>query len=163
MLDQHFEDKTAVSVSDVTDDIEYRRFAEESAKGIRLIPNHTGSLEADYGDFVKWLRAEQPTFSVDYPKDATKIILHGADTWLPLILLAGDTSMQVFLNMLASYLYDRAKGRLRTDKQRIHFSVMYQNKPEGVLKKFEFSGDADALTKAVKRFDLNNFFDDAEV
>ena len=68
--------------------------------------------------------------------------------------------MQVFLNMVASYLYDKSKGNLSSDRPIVHLAVMYQNKRDGVTKKFEFSGDSESLSKAVKRFDLDNFFDE---
>ncbi len=118
-------------------------------------------MEADVSDFVKWLRKDHPDLSVIYPERTTKLVLHGADVWLPLVFVAGDTAVQVFLNMLASYLYDKAKGALRNDNPKVHVSVMYQNKREGITKKFDFTGDAEALGKAVKRFDLNNFFDES--
>lgn len=76
-------------------------------------------------------------------------------------MLAADTSVQLFLNMAASYLYDQAKGLLKNEKARINLSVIYQDEPAGITKKFEFSGDGEALSKVIKRFDLNKFLDES--
>jgi hypothetical protein len=62
--------------------------------------------------------------------------------------------------MAASYLYDKAKGALKNEQPRLHMRAIYEDKQSGKTKKFEFSGDADALAKAIKKFDLNNFFDE---
>lgn len=141
-------------------------FSDLSISGIRFIAEEQyggspASLKADSGDFAKWIRQQDPNLEVHVPQGTPKIALHGADIWLPLIQLAGDTSMQIFLNMAASYLYDRSKGALKNDAPRIHMSVIYQDKAQGKMKKFEFSGDHDALAKAIKRFDLDNFFRDS--
>ncbi len=94
------------------------------------------------------------------PTASPKISLHNAHVWLPLIYLASDTSMQVFLNLASSYVHDKLKGKLPSDFPKVHLSVMYQNKRDGTTKRFEFSGDSDSLSKAIKRFDLDNFFDE---
>jgi len=146
------------------EDAAFDEFLGSTNSGVRLVAepfgDSTSSLKADAGDFAKWMRSERPELSVSLPESTPKIVLHGADVWLPLIYLAGDTSMQVFLNMAASYLYDKAKGALKSDKPRVHMSVMYQDKRLGRTKKFEFSGDQEALARAIKRFDLDNFFND---
>jgi hypothetical protein len=117
-------------------------------------------LKADGVDFAKWIKQTRPDFPITLPTSASKVALHSADVWLPLIYLAGDTSISVFLNMVSSYLYDKIKGKLLSDHPKVHMSVMYQNKRDGTTKRFEFSGDSDSLSKAVKRFDLNNYFDE---
>lgn len=156
--------KPVLAVQPVEDDSDYREFADSTRVGLRFIPEQYGGspacLKADFGDFAKWIRLQQPDLPISIPEGTPKIALHGADIWLPLMQLAADTSMQVFLNMTASYLYDKAKGALKTDSPRIHMSVIYQDKRQGTTKKFEFTGDYEALTKAIKRFDLDNFFRD---
>jgi hypothetical protein len=132
--------------------------------GVSFIPEpyggSTASLKADSGDFAKWLKSQHPELPITIPASVPKVVLHGADVWLPLVYLAGDTSVQIFLNMVASYLYDKAKGGLKTERTRVHMSVIYRDKREGKSKRFEFSGDQESLAKAIKRFDLDNFFSD---
>lgn len=158
--------KPVLAVHPFEPDAECQDFADSTPAGLRFIAEaqyggSPASLKADFGDFAKWIRLQQPDLVIQIPERTPKIALHGADVWLPLIQLAADTSIQVFLNMAASYLYDRAKGALKTDTQRVHMSVIYQDKREGKTKKFEFSGDTEALAKAIKRFDLDNFFRDS--
>jgi hypothetical protein len=154
------------SVTDVVDDTGHRQFLATCSTGIAFVPEPIGDqdvlgLKADYGDFSKWLAAEHPRLVVTVPPDTSKIILHNADIWLPLVYLAADTSIQVFLNMVASYLYERAKGALKNEQPgRVHLSAEYQDWRAGKTKRLEFSGDSDALAKVIKRFDLKNFFDE---
>lgn len=146
-------------------DPDCQAFSESTRTGLRFVAEaqdgrSPASLKADFGDFAKWIRRQNSDLDIQIPEGTPKIALHGADIYLPLIQLAADTSMQIFLNMTASYLYDRAKGAIKTDTPRVHMSVIYQDKKQGKTKKFEFSGDQEALSKAIKRFDLDNFFSD---
>lgn len=153
-----------LAVYTVENNATYLEYLASTKDGIKLVPEPYGdtplSLKADGVDFAKWIKETRPGFPISLPNSTPKIALHSADVWLPLIHLASDTSMSVFLNMVSSYLYDKAKGKLLTDHPKVHMSVMYQNKREGVTKKFEFSGDSASLGKAIKRFDLDNFFDE---
>lgn len=163
MVDLRF--KPVAAVRDVDNDSDFRSFISAGAKGIRFVPEplgHQGAigLQSDFGDFAKWLAQRHPEVPATVAADAPRVVLRNSNVWLPLIHLAADTSVQIFLNMAASYLYDRAKGALKHETPKINLSIVYLDKSAGKTKRFEFSGDAEALHKAVKRFDLNNFFDD---
>lgn len=153
-----------LSVHTVENDTAYLEYLKSTQSGIGLIPEPYGeaplSLKSDGIDFAKWVKQTNPELSISLPTSSPKVSLHSSDVWLPLIYLAGETSMSIFLGMISSYLYDKAKGKLLSDKPKIHLSVMYQNKKDGVTKRFDFSGDSDSLSKATKRFDLDNFFDE---
>jgi hypothetical protein len=155
--------KPVLNIQVVEDDIDYREFAKANQVGLRFIPTFPSdgphpTLNAGFGDFAKWIKHNYTAFPLSIPKDTHKIVLHGADIWLPLIQLASDTSMQIFLSMVSSYLYDKAKGAIKTETNLIHMSVIYEDKKQKMIKKFEFSGDREALTKVMDRFDLDNFF-----
>jgi hypothetical protein len=157
--------KSTLSVANIDGEMDYSSFVSMNERGLRFVAERAradipAGLKSDFGDFAKWIQEKHIDFPVYVPDKAPRIMLRSADVWLPLAYLAGDTSVQLFLNMAASYLYDRAKGSLKTDQPRIHMSAIYQDKSTGKTKKFEFEGDAEALSKAIKRFDLNNFFDD---
>lgn len=161
----HLEFHPSATVKSIEDDADFLAFLTNESHGLAFVPepqSHGGvpGLNSDFGDFAKWARETSPNFQVSAPKNVPKIILRNSDIWLPLAYLAGDTSVQIFLNMVASYLYDRAKGSLKNERPRVHLSVMYQDKTAGKTKRFDFSGDSDALGKAIKRFDLNEFFND---
>ena len=160
----HLKFTPSLTVSTLEDDAEYKAFLLEG-QGLRFVPEPYRpesplSLVSDFGDFAKWVRQHNPSLPISIPTATPKLLLRNADVWLPLVYLAGDTSLQVFLNMAASYLYDKSKGSLKSEQPRVHMRAVYQDKQSGKTKKFEFSGDADSLAKAIKKFDLNNFFDE---
>jgi hypothetical protein len=163
-MKNHDQPDVELAVHTVEDNTKYLEYLASTNDGIELVPEPYGDtplgLKADGVDFAKWIKQNRPEFPISLPKSTPKIALHSADVWLPLIHLASDTSMSVFLNMVSNYLYDKVKGKLLSDHPKVHLSVMYQNKQDGVTKKFEFSGDGNSLGKAIKRFDLDNFFDE---
>lgn len=74
--------------------------------------------------------------------------------------LSSDVSVQFYLNLVANYVYDKLKGALKGEKIRVRFSAVYEEPKTGVIKRFDFEGDEQALAKTIKRFDLNRFLDD---
>lgn len=155
------EPKDIAEVVDVADEAAYRQFA-ASNTGLALIPEEYGEkkevlLQSDGGDFTKWLRAAHPHVSVVVQGQAPKLALRSGDYWLPLVFLASDIALPVYLNIVASYLYEKMKGALKGDSTRVHLSVVYEDKESGKVKRFNFEGDTEALQKAVKKLDLNKF------
>lgn len=160
-MDQ-IESHLSLSVVHVAADEEFRSFL-SAGKGLALVPeplsNEEGeALKADSGDFRKWMIQQHPDVPVNFPQSARKVVLRGGDIWLPLVFLASDVSVQVFLGLVANYLYDRTRGMLKTDRPRIHFSAVYEEHPGGYTKRLEFSGSPEDLSKVMRRFDANNFF-----
>lgn len=159
----HFINSHKFTLDALSDSEDYRAFLSENPKGLRLIAeshNHTdtASLASDSGDFAKWLRTHEPTVPISLTEGYPKLVLHGAEIWLPLAYLASDTSFQVFLNMVANYLYDRSKGLLKHESHIIHFSAVHMNQETGEIKKLDFSGNSQDLAKITKKFDANAFF-----
>lgn len=59
---------------------------------------------------------------------------------------------------LGNYLYDRLKGVLRGKPARVHLTAIYRDRGDGVVKQFNYSGDAEMLQKLIsKPLDLNKF------
>ena len=54
-------------------------------------------------------------------------------------------SLQIFLGLVTSYLYDKIKGAFYRDPPRVRLRVVYKDKQAGVVKRFEFEGDAETL------------------
>ncbi|MCR1770876.1 hypothetical protein [Burkholderia glumae] len=164
MLKNQIESSDELSVHTVTDDATYLEYFSSGQGGIGLVPEPYGNtslgLKADGADFAKWLKQQRPELPISLPISSPRITLHSVDVWLPLIYLSSDVAMPVLLNLVSNYLYDKLKGKLPQDRPKVHLSVMYQNKRDGTTKRFEFSGDDDSLSKAIKRFDLDNFFDE---
>lgn len=160
------ETKEVIEVLTV-DDPEFERFIETNPNGLAIVPARWRDypepvLPPNSGDFAKWLRAKNPSVSVQVIKTDKRLLLHSGDYLLPLVFLASDVSVQVYLNMVASFLYDKLKGALKGEPPpRVHLSAEYIETPDGcVIKRFNFDGDMDALDRAIKRFDANKFLDD---
>lgn len=155
------------SIAEVAEDGSFQEFKAACPSGIAFVPEPidrqrtTKGLKSDYGDFMKWLRTAHPGLPIALPPDCPKIMLRSAEVWLPLVFLASDTSVQVFLGMVGNYLYDRAKGALKGEVPRVHLSLVYEDHRAGKAKRFDFAGDASELQKVIRRFDARNFFTDA--
>jgi hypothetical protein len=160
------EPKEVIEVLTV-DDPEFARFIETNPSGLAIVPDRWRDypepvLPPNAGDFAKWLRAKNPSVSVQVVRTDKPLLLHSGDYWLPLVFLASDVSVQVYLNMVASFLYDKLKGALKGEPPpRVHLSAEYIETPDGtVIKRFNFDGDMDALDRAKKLFDANKFLND---
>ena len=150
--------KDVTELSVVKSDEAFRTFIQASPSGIALVPEAYGDkaipvCKVDGGDFVKWLGFTHPEIKVSVPEAPERLILRSSDHWLPLVWLASDVVLPVYLNLVASYLYDRMKGALKSDKHRISFSAEFEDKASGTVKRFDFSGDAESLQKAIKSLD----------
>jgi hypothetical protein len=151
-----------VTVEDATD---FQSYLGTNPSGLLMVSEPWGDqpepvLPQDAGDFVKWLKINAPSIPVEVRKTDRRLLLQSGDYWLPVAFLASDVSVQIYLNMVASFLYDKLKGALKGEKARVHLSAVYEDKANKVVKRFDFEGDAEALQKAIKRFDLNKFLDD---
>src|SRR4029450_9456954 len=97
-----------------------------------------------------------PSLPVEVPPSEHRLVLRSGDYWLPLAFLASDVALPVYLNLVASYIYEKMKGVLKGDRARVRFSAVYEDR--GVLKRFDFDGDQDALKTAIKKLDPNEFY-----
>lgn len=149
----------------IEDDSAFRAFSAKYPTGLEMVAEQYGegkqfAVKSDAGDFVKWLRANSPDLKVVLDSKAPKLVLRSGDIWLPLTFLASDIAFPVYLNLVASYLYERMKGALKGEPTRVHLCAEFEDKANGKIKRFTFDGDAEALQKAIKRFDVNKFLDE---
>jgi hypothetical protein len=149
----------------VAEDHEFRAYQAGSPQGVLVVPEvqtEAGArvLKSDGGDFRKWMKRSAPMVNVQLQSRERLLVLRSADYWLPLVFLASDVALPVYLNLVANYLYDKMKGALKGEKARVHLSAVYEATPSGVVKRFNFEGDVEALQKVIKKFDLNEFLDD---
>lgn len=157
--------KDICDLRSVEDATAYRAFSAKHPSGIEMIAEQYGegqqvAVKSNAGQFAKWLRANNPELNVVLESKAPKIILRSGDIWLPLVFLASDIALPIYLNLVASYLYDLMRGALKGDSTRVHFCAEFEDKVSGRIKRFTFDGDADALKSAIKRFDVNEFLDE---
>ncbi len=137
----------------------------KNPSGLEMVAEQYGegpqvAVKSDAGSFAKWLRVNSPELNVVLEPKTPKLVLRSGDIWLPLTFLASDIALPVYLNLVASYLYERMKGELKGESTRVHFCAEFEDKHNGKIKRFTFDGDADALQKAIKRFNVNDFLDE---
>ncbi len=161
----HFLDDKETCEMTVVDEPEFQSFLRTEVAGLKLVPRPYRSckgklLSPDAGDFSKWLNSNRPEINLTIDKGDGTLVLRSSDFWLPLVFLASDVALPIYLNLVSNYLYDRMKGALRNEKPRVHLEAVFHDEKEGISKKFSYEGDADGLQKAIKKFDLNRFLDE---
>jgi len=160
----HLAPEDKCEIVSVEDDSAFRSFLEGDPTGLAMIPQAYGSVEVpvlscDAGDFRKWLKSQQPEMHIQMP-EADLLALRSGEIWLPLVFLASDVALPVYLNLVACYMYDRMRGALRGDRLCAHMTAEFLDGESGSVKRFCFKGDADALKAVIKKFDVNRFLDD---
>lgn len=117
-------------------------------------------LSHDTFDFAKWFREKHPDILIDVVKADGVSDLRSGDYWLPVALLAGNVSFQVYLGIVANYLYDKLKGCLKHEKASVHLKTIYRSSKDGKYKKFEYDGSIDGLKAIIKKVDLKEFVEE---
>jgi len=156
------DDKNVCEELSIDNDSGFLNFKENGKYGIEVVNEPYREIEEkvaqpDSGDFVKWLHINRPDITVSIQKSVKRLVLHSNDYWLPLVYLASDVTLQIYLNLVANYLYDKSKGLFKGETARVHMSAIYEDSESGITKRFNFEGDTVSLQKAIKKFDLNNF------
>jgi len=153
-----------IEKEETLDDIEFQNFIDSNPTGLAIIPENyrdTSTLvsQPDSGDFAKWIRINNPNFKVDQRRSDKRLVLRSSDYWLPLVFLATDITLPIYLNLVSSYLFDKSKGLLKGETARVHLEVMFKDAKNGTNKKFSFVGDSETLIKIIKKIDINKLTD----
>lgn len=159
-----FEAKEICELINIENDSDFDDFIKTNAKGLAMLPEKLPysdklAMKSDAGDFAKWLQANSSAINVEIKHADRRFVLRSGDYWLPLVFLANDVSLPIYLNLVSSYLFEKMKGALKGEKVRVHLSAEYQDQQNGIVKKFNFEGDVDTLQNVIKKFDLNKFLD----
>jgi len=110
-------------------------------------------LSSEAERFGKWIKQQHKEVQISIQKAPT-LSLHSQEFWMPFVILASDYSIQVYLGLVTSYIYDRLKGSLKQDRHTVHLSVVYQE-ASGKFKRFEYKGSVEGLKACVKPVDIN--------
>lgn len=129
-------------------------------RGIRIVPD--GSFRGFKGpvhqpeayNLAKWIRQKEQSISVEID-DAPVVDLRSVDCWLPLVFLATDVALPFYINLVAAYVYDRARGALKHDQPTVHVKAVHRNEKTGVTKLFSYDGPVDGLKACAKKIDLD--------
>lgn len=159
----HLERKDVCEVVNVADEAPFREIV--GTKGLLILPEQYGDgpqlqVNSDAGDFTKWIRTARPAIQISAQGDYPKRVLRSSDYWLPLVFLGTDVALPVYVHLVGAYIYEKMRGLLKGETAHVHFSAVYKDPKTGRVKRFNFEGDAQALEKTIKKFDLNQFFDE---
>ncbi len=137
-------------------------------QGILVLPNEdwrqtgTNVFMSETFDFVKWAKQNKAVSHkvTVATAEGTKVAdLRSEDYWFPLVYLFSDVSLQIYLNMVANYLYDRIKGALKSDKCTVNLEVFAEDKKKGKTRKFSYHGSYEGLREIIKKIDVNEFME----
>jgi len=159
------EPENVCEIAAIENDADFLSFIEHGPSGITFVPERHGESDdpvhtAHAGDFAKWIKSNDPQTRVTVLPAEGRLIRHSSDFWFPLVYLANDVALPIYLNLVASYLYDKMSGRLRGDTSRVHVDARYRDQKAGVEKRFKFEGDADSFCQVAEKFELKDFFVD---
>jgi len=149
-----------MEIVDIEKDPDFQDFLNSNRKGIFCVPESSTNdnlLMADTFRFAKWVKQNEDKVEINVCKGDGYNDLRSSDIWLPLVYLASDISLPIYLSIVANYLYDYTRGALRHDEATVHLEAIYLDKKKNKLKKFTYSGPQKGLEKTVKKFDLNKF------
>jgi transcriptional regulator with XRE-family HTH domain len=144
----------------IEDDTEFREFQRTNQGGLAMVPELYGDLSKPVlrgsgGDFAKWLRMHAPAIPVEVRRSEHHLVLRSGDYWLPLVFLAKDLAISLYLRFVSGYIRDQTKGALKGDTTRVRFSVVYEDRRTDSIKRFDFDGDAETLQLAIEQFNTD--------
>lgn len=162
-MENIFETKDTHKIEVIEDNPELISLMKTNTKGILCVPENI-TRQSLYNvimpqtyDFAKWIRKNRKDITIDVAESEGIKSLHSHDFWIPIVILASDMSVQVFLGLVSSYIYDRIKGALKHDKADVHVQAYYKETPEGVIKKFSYDGSAEGFEKVAKGINIKKF------
>ncbi len=164
-MENILEPKDKFKIEPINDNPELATLIQNNTKSILCIPENITKqssynvVPAQTYDFAKWLRKKREDISIDVVKSEGIKSLHANELWMPIVILASDMSVQVYLGLVSSYIYDRIKGALKHDRTDVHIQAYYEETREGVIKKFSYNGSVEGFEKVAKQFDVNKFLD----
>ena len=107
-------------------------------------------------DFVKWMRQNSTidvSINIATVEDIQVAEMRSDNFWFPLAYLFNDISVQIYLNIVASYLYDRIKGALRADQTTVDLELLTEDKKKGRVKRFSYHGSYEGLKEIIEKMD----------
>lgn len=164
MTNNIFDKQDSLSVRTINDLTEYDAFLSSDQKGILCIPPSTFNKSQNKAvmpetyNFAKWIKSNNKDINIDVFKSEGVQHLRSGDFWMPVVFIASDVSLQVYLGLVTSYIYDMLKGALKHDKNKVHIKAIYKDS-DGTTKEFSYSGSIEGLEKTIKKVDINKILE----
>lgn len=159
-----FDDKDLCEELNYSANDEYQQYLKTTPSGIKFLPEKCPEvsellLKSETGTFVKWIKKNHKSINLEIPPKSQKLSLNSNEYWMPLVFLASDMSLQVYLGIVASYIYDRTKGMLSNDKRGVHLKAVYNDQKLQVSKEFVYDGSIEGLENIIKKIDVNKLME----
>ena len=160
----NLEEKDKLKHENITPPSDYIEFL-NTKRGVLCVPeqkfrDYAGTvLQPETFRFAKWFTQNHPEIAIDVHEADARADLRSNDFWLPFVFLAADVSLQIYLNIVANYIYDMARGSLKHDKKSVHLKTIHKSSETGEIKEFTYDGSVKGFKALIKKFDLNKFMD----
>lgn len=141
----------------------------DELSGILVLPspNWRGTSDSVYlpetFNFLKWAKNVQkiePRISLAEVENTKVADLRSYDIWLPIVYLFSDVSLQIYLGIVSSYVYDKLKGALQNEDQKIDIEAYVEDKKKGQIKKFSYHGSYKGFKEVAEKININELLDD---
>ncbi len=154
-----FDKKDESKVEEIqVDEKRYLDILQTQEDKVLCIPNRIINPDDNYlmpetYDFAKWVRRNVPEVAIAVEEGDGVKDLRSGDFWFPVILLIGDVSLQIAVNIVSNYIYDKIKGKLQHDPVSVHLETIFQDKGKKEIKKFSYNGSLEGLEKIKSNID----------
>jgi len=162
-MESIFEPETICKIEVVGNDSEFMAFFDKHPKGILCVPESLVGLSQynvvmpETYRFTKWINKKRKDITINVAQSEGTKSLNSNDFWMPIVFLASDVSLPVFLNLVSSYIYDLMKGALKHDKANIHLKTFFRDDRAAVTKTLSYSGPAEKFLQIAKDGNLDKF------
>ena len=114
-------------------------------------------------NFVKWAKYNRDIgaqISIAEVEKTKVADLRSHDFWLPIVYLFSDVSLQIYLGMVSSYLYDKLRGALQNESHTVDIEAYVEDKEKGQIRKFSYHGSYKGFEKIAKKINVNDLLDE---
>jgi hypothetical protein len=157
-----FKDKIINEIIEFEPNSEFIDFIKSSCSKIKMVPQKYGEMELKTlpeisGAFSKWIKLNHPEIEIEIREKDGFLDLRSADYYFPLVLLANQIALPIYLNLVSNYMYEKLKGALRNDSSIIKVEACYEDEKQGKFKKFSYEGPAEKLDGVIKELKFHRF------
>ena len=155
-------DKIEYKDADLNDGNSFKKYVGTNPTGLKIVHAKRGDNiveQGETGNFVKWLRINNKNINVEYERGTSKLIMESHEIWFPLVFLANNIALPIYLNIVANYLCEKSKGLLQGENIQAHLNLIHEDKKTGKIKRLNFSGNHEALNSVIEKINLNKFME----
>lgn len=98
---------------------------------------------------LKHIREQESAITVELAADGIPdkfLLLQSDDIWLPMLAFVSNSSWNVVLNLVASYIFAKITAN-RSAPPTVHLTILISDEHKKKTKKLSYSGPADGLKK----------------